>query len=221
MKELKPLIKHDYENKGLTIKEIAKKYDVKEGTIKSWSNREKWNKKKVKVATSDATSKKMQPKKKKVAVKRNPKKIEVQKDILLGVEKEEILEKYGIKKSAYYSYREEIEELILYSSQRMLNEAVEFAYFDREELIKRLFGEKRNILVKSIPLIKSNMLSKDIQIGISKAIENINEVLKSIMKDIGIVNYEDLIKYAPKKEEIKAKTKLTDLLNVVDAEVEE
>ena len=221
MKELKPLIKHDYENKGLTIKEIAKKYDVKEGTIKSWSNREKWNKKKEKVATSDATSKKMQPKKKKVAVKCNPTKIEVQKDILLGVEKEEILEKHGIKKSAYYSYREEIEELILYSSQKMLNEAVEFAYFDREELIKRLFGEKRNILIQSIPLIKKNMLSKEIQIGISKAIENINEVLKSIMKDIGIVNYEDLIKYAPKKEEIKAKTKLTDLLNVVDAEVEE
>ncbi len=69
MKELKPLIKHDYENKGLTIKEIAKKYDVKEGTIKSWSNREKWNKKKEKVATSDATSKKMQPKKKKVEIK--------------------------------------------------------------------------------------------------------------------------------------------------------
>lgn len=221
MKELKPLIKHDYENKGLTIKEIAKKYDVKEGTIKSWSNREKWNKKKEKVATSDATSKKMQPKKKKVAVKCNPTKIEVQKDILLGVEKEEILEKHGIKKSAYYSYREEIEELILYSSQKMLNEAVEFAYFDREELIKRLFGEKRNILIQSIPLIKKNMLSKDIQIGISKAIENINEVLKSIMKDIGILNYEDLIKYAPKKEEINTKTKLTDLLNVVDAEVEE
>ena len=89
--------------------------------------------------------------------------------------------------------------------------------------MKRLLGEKRNVLVQSIPLIKSNMLSKDIQIGISKAIENINEVLKSIMKDIGIVNYEDLVKYAPKREEIKSKTKLTDLLSLVDkdAEVEE
>lgn len=222
MKELKPLIKHDYENKGLTIKEIAKKYDVKEGTIKSWSNREKWNKKKDKVATIDANNnKKLQPKKKKVAVKCNPTKIEVQKDILLGVEKDEILEKHGIKKSTYYVYREEIEELIFYSSQQILYEAVEFAYFDKEELIKRLFGEKRNILIQSIPLIKKNMLSKDIQIGISKALENINEVLKSVMKDIGIVNYEDLPKYAPKREEIKNKTKLTDLLNLVDAEVEE
>ncbi len=221
MKELKPLIRHDYENKGLTIRELSKKYEIKEGTIKSWSSREKWTKKKEKVATEKKTGKKLQPEKRKNVAKRNPTKIEVQKDILLGIEKDVILEKHGVKKSTFYKYKEEIEELILENSQKILDEAVEFAYFDKSELIKRLLGEKRNVLVQSIPLIKSNMLSKDIQIGISKAIENINEVLKSVMKDIGIVNYEDLPKYAPKREEIKNKTKLTDLLNLVDAEVEE
>ena len=119
MKELKPLIRHDYEDNGLTIRELSKKYDIKEGTIKSWSSREKWNKKKERVATEKEADKKLQPEKKKNVAKRNPTKIEVQKDILLGVEKDVILEKHGVKKSTFYKYREEIEELILENSQKI------------------------------------------------------------------------------------------------------
>ena len=41
--------------KRKSLKELSKENEIKFGTLKSWSSREKWNKKKEKSATGNAT----------------------------------------------------------------------------------------------------------------------------------------------------------------------
>ena len=86
MEEKKKLIRFEYEEKGKSLKELSIEYEIKLGTLKSWSSREKWNKKKEKSATGNATfNKKLQPERKKVAEVAKDKegnKTEVQKQII-------------------------------------------------------------------------------------------------------------------------------------------
>ena len=53
---------------------------------------------------------------------------------------------------------------------------------------------------------------KDYQQGISKSIENINKVLDTIFKDMGIMKYEDQLKYLEEEKEAVKQTKLSDIL---------
>ena len=53
---------------------------------------------------------------------------------------------------------------------------------------------------------------KDYQQGISKSIENINKVLDTIFKDMGILKYEDQLKYLVEEKESIKQTKLSDIL---------
>ena len=206
MEEIKKLIKYEYEEKGKSLRDLSVRHNVKLGTLKSWSSREKW-KKKEEVATGNATKpKRLQP----VA----DVKTKVQQDIIVGKTKEEIKAERGISERSYFRYKNELTDFLNKNSQEVLAEAIEYAYPDRNHLIKKLLGERRNILITAITNIKRNT-HKDYQAGISKSIENINKVIDTVFKDMGIIHYEDLIKYLEdEKEGVKA-TKLSDILEEV------
>ncbi|MCP1226724.1 hypothetical protein, partial [Sebaldella sp. S0638] len=115
-------------------------------------------------------------------------------------------------KTTYYRYKNELLEYMSKMSQELLEDAVKYAYPDKEHLVKRLLGERRNILITAISNIKKTPTDKDYQQGISKSIENINKVLDTIFKDMGIMKYEDQLKYLEEEKEGTKQTKLSDIL---------
>ena len=183
--DIKLLIKNEYEN-GTSIRALAEKYNQKVGTIKSWLSRGKWVKKKENVATirkKSATKKCNQSK-----MVANENEIKIQQDILSGMPKNEVMEKYGIKKSAYYVKKKSISELILERSEMYLKKASEFAYPDAQELLQKIKIKKRNILLGGLQSISLDTLNKSEQETLSKALANITKIENEIIKDLGIVS---------------------------------
>ena len=186
--DLKLLIKNEYEN-GKTMQFLADRYGVKLGTIKTWSFTQKWIKKK----TNNQTKPKKKSKNQKVKPnqeneKSNNIEIEIKKDILNEMPRQEVMEKYGIKKSAYYVKKKSISELILERSEMYLRKASEFAYPDAQELLQKIKIKKRNILLGGLQSISLDTLNKSEQETLSKALANITKIENEIMKDLGIVS---------------------------------
>ena len=178
---IKELIKLEYEN-GATMVFLSNKYNVSVGTIKTWSFTNKWVKKKpnIKTKTNKKPNKQNQ--------KTNNKDIEIKKDILNDVPREEVMEKHGIKKSAYYVKKKSISELILERSEMYLRKASEFAYPDSQELLQKIKIKKRNILLGGLQSISLDTLNKSEQETLSKALANITKIENEIIKDLGMVS---------------------------------
>ena len=186
--DLKLLIKNEYEN-GKTMQFLADKYGVKLGTIKTWSFTQKWIKKK----PNNQTKPKKKSKNQKVKPnqeneKSNNIEIEIKKDILNEMPRQEVMDKYGIKKSAYYVKKKSISELILERSEMYLRKASEFAYPDAQELLQKKKIKKRNILLGGLQSISLDTLNKSEQETLTKALANITKIENEIMKDLGIVS---------------------------------
>ena len=98
------------------------------------------------------------------------------------------MDKYGIKKSAYYVKKKSISELILERSEMYLRKASEFAYPDAQELLQKIKIKKRNILLGGLQSISLDTLNKSEQETLSKALANITKIENEIMKDLGIVS---------------------------------
>ena len=196
--------------KGI-LKEISQKLKVPEGTIRRWkSEYVKKNKMNVQRTFGERSVKNERSQEE---VKGS--KLEVQKQIIKyngKLNDKEIMELSGTPKTTYYRYKNELLEYMSKMSQELLEDAVKYAYPDKEHLIKRLLGERRNILITAISNIKKTPVDKDYQQGISKSIENINKVLDTIFKDMGILKYEDQLKYLVEEKESIKQTKLSDIL---------
>ena len=187
-KDVKEIIRLEYEN-GKTMQYLADTYGVKLGTIKTWSFTQKWIKKK----PNEKTKPKRKPKSNKVKPnqkigKSNNVEIELKKDILNQMPRQEVMDKYGIKKSAYYAKKKSISELILERSEMYLRKASEFAYPDAQELLQKIKIKKRNILLGGLQSISLDTLNKLEQETLSKALANITKIENEIMKDLGIVS---------------------------------
>ena len=196
--------------KGI-LKEISQKLKVPEGTIRRWKS-EYIKKNKVNV---QRTFGERSVKNERSQEESKSSKLEVQKQIIKyngKLNDKEIMELSGTPKTTYYRYKNELLEYMSRMSQELLEDAVKYAYPDKEHLIKRLLGERRNILITAISNIKKTPVDKDYQQGISKSIENINKVLDTIFKDMGILKYEDLLKYLEEEKEAVKQTKLSDIL---------
>ena len=180
-KDVKEIIRLEYEN-GKTMQFLADKYGVKLGTIKTWSFTQKWIKKKPNIKTK--TNKKPNQQNQKT----NNKEIGIKKDILNEMPRQEVMDKYGIKKSAYYVKKKSISELILERSEMYLRKASEFAYPDAQELLQKIKIKKRNILLGGLQSISLDTLNKSEQETLSKALANITKIENEIMKDLGIVS---------------------------------
>ena len=196
--------------KGI-LKEISQKLKVPEGTIRRWkSEYVKKNKMNVQRTFGERSVKNERSQE-----EGKSSKLEVQKQIIKyngKLNDKEIMELSGTPKTTYYRYKNELLEYMSKMSQELLEDAVKYAYPDKEHLVKRLLGERRNILITAISNIKKTPTDKDYQQGISKSIENINKVLDTIFKDMGILKYEDLLKYLEEEKEGIKQTKLSDIL---------
>ena len=187
-KDVKDIIRLEYEN-GKTMQFLADKYGVKLGTIKTWSFTQKWIKKKPNKQTKPKKkSKNQKAKPNQENEKSNNIEIEIKKDILNEMPKQEVMDKYGIKKSAYYVKKKSISELILERSEMYLRKASEFAYPDSQELLQKIKIKKRNILLGGLQSISLDTLNKSEQETLSKALANITKIENEIMKDLGIVS---------------------------------
>ena len=194
-----------------TLKKIAEQLGVPEGTIRRWKSEYiKKNKMNVQRTFGERSVKNERSQEESKSSK-----LEVQKQIIKyngKLNDKEIMELSGTPKTTYYRYKNELLEYMSKMSQELLEDAVKYAYPDKEHLIKRLLGERRNILITAISNIKKTPVDKDYQQGISKSIENINKVLDTIFKDMGILRYEDLLKYLEEEKESIKHTKLSDIL---------
>ena len=187
-KDVKEIIKLEYEN-GKTMQYLADTYGVKLGTIKTWSFTQKWIKKKPNNQTKPKKkSKNQKAKPNQENEKSNNIEIEIKKDILNEMPRQEVMDKYGIKKSAYYVKKKSISELILERSEMYLRKASEFAYPDAQELLQKIKIKKRNILLGGLQSISLDTLNKSEQETLSKALANITKIENEIMKDLGIVS---------------------------------
>lgn len=172
--DIKLLIKTEYEN-GTSIRVLAEKYNQKTGTIKSWISREKWTKKKENTATSkrkNATTKRNQLKK--VA---NEKEINIQRDILEGKSKQEIMSKYGISERTYSRKTKNARELRKERTEKYLENIVDEVYKgDIYKILKNTEVAKANLIIKT-----TNKLSGKEEIDIKK-IQEYEKAYQTIKK---------------------------------------
>ena len=172
--DIKLIIKTEYEN-GTSISTLAEKYNQKVGTIKSWISRGKWIKKKENTATSkrkNATKKCNQFK-----TVANENEIKIQQDILNGMSKNEVMEKYGIKKSAYYKKAKNIRQIRKERTEEYLERIVDEVYKgDIYKILKNTEVAKANLIIKT-----TNKLSGKEEIDIKK-IQEYEKAYQTIKK---------------------------------------
>ena len=163
---IKELIRLEYEN-GMTMVYLSGKYNISVGTIKTWSFKNKWIKKKPNIKTK--TNKKPNQKNQKT----NNKEIGIKKDILKDMPKEEVMEKHGIKKSAYYVKEKSIRELITNRTKTILEEV-------SDEMIPDKKGKLREIKETKFKLL--DMINQSIVDGDDKKMNILDDRLTIMIK---------------------------------------
>ena len=163
---IKELIKLEYEN-GATMVFLSNKYNVSVGTIKTWSFTNKWVKKKPNIKTK--TNKKPNQQNQKI----NNKDIEIKKDILNDVPREEVMEKHGIKKSAYYVKEKSIRELVKNRNTTLLENVSNKLIANKQEKLEEIKETKLNLIAS----INEAIAKREIQ-----AVKSLNELLALIIK---------------------------------------
>lgn len=172
--DIKLLIKTEYEN-GTSMSVLSKKYNIKLNTIKGWSYKEKWIKKKENTTTErGATSKK---KKQPIKVVANEKEINIQRDILEGKSKQEIMSKYGISERTYSRKTKNARELRKERTEKYLEKIVDEVYKgDIYKILKNTEVAKANLIIKT-----TNELSNKEETNIKK-IQEYEKAYQTIKK---------------------------------------
>ena len=152
---IKLLIKNEYEN-GTSMSVLAKKYNVKLNTIKTWSAKEKWIKKKRNTTTKKGTTKNSKKQLKKTVV--IDKETQIKSDIINDISKEEILEKHGIKKSTYYNKAKSVRVIQIKRSEKILRTISEKKYNDAEKRLSKIAEKKSKLETQ---FLKSEKLEKE------------------------------------------------------------
>ena len=171
---IKLLIKNEYEN-GTSMSVLAKKYNVKLNTIKTWSAKEKWIKKKRNTTTKKGTTKNSKKQLKKTVV--FDKETQIKSEIIDDVSKYEIMAKNGISERTYYRKKQSVRVIQIEKSQTILTEITEEKYSDLKTQLSELEEEKRKLKEKflEIGLEDDEML---------KRIKGRLKVLKEFEKEI-------------------------------------
>nr|DAX31352.1 MAG TPA: InsA C-terminal domain [Caudoviricetes sp.] len=146
---IKLLIKNEYEN-GTSMSVLAKKYNVKLNTIKTWSAKEKWIKKKRNTTTKKGTTKNSEKQPKKTVV--IDKETQIKSDILNNVPKEKILQKFSVTERTYYNKVKSVREIQIEKSQSILTKIADENYNDLKEQLLELENEKRKLKEKFLEI---------------------------------------------------------------------
>ena len=172
--DIKLIIKTEYEN-GTSMSVLSKKYNVKLNTIKGWSYKEKWVKKKENTTTKRGTT----SKKKKQPIKSvaNEKEINIQRDILEGKSKQEIMSKYGISERTYSRKTKNARELRKERTEKYLEKIADEVYKgDIYKILKNTEVAKANLIIKT-----TNELSNKEETNIKK-IQEYEKAYQTIKK---------------------------------------
>lgn len=173
----KSLIKIEYEN-GTSMSVLSKKYRVNVNTIKTWSAKEKWVKKNRNITTKRGkTKKKKQPNK--IVV--DEKEVKIQRDILSGKSKEEIMRENEISNATYYRKSKNARQIRLARTEEYLDKIVDEVYPDLKTLLRNIEISKRNIIINVLKEVKETKNVKKIN-EIKKAYDNLKAMGNDLMR---------------------------------------
>ena len=106
--ELIAIIKSSYEN-GASISKLSKNHNVPTGTIKTWSSKWGWTKKKPNQTTKPQTTNKK-------VVEKDTK---IKSDILKGKSREEVMKENGISNTTYFRKKNSIREMVVERNKKI------------------------------------------------------------------------------------------------------
>ena len=176
--DIKLLIKTEYEN-GTSMSVLSKKYNIKLNTIKGWSYKEKWIKKKENTTTKRGTTSKK--KKQPIKVVANEKEINIQRDILNGKSKQEIMSKYGISERTYSRKTKNARELRKERTEKYLEKIVDEVYKgDIYKILKNTEVAKANLIIKTT----NELSSKETNIKKIQEYEKAYQTIKKMGMDL-------------------------------------
>ena len=169
---IKELIRYEYENEGIGVTALSKKYKTSANTINSWKQRENWEKK--------VALKRTAPNKKNCTKNKNGarnKEIEIKQDFLNGKTKEEIMQKYAIAERTYYEKTKSVRELRRERTEKYLEKIVDEVYEgDIYKILKNTEVAKANLIIKT-----TNELSSKEETNIKK-IQEYEKAYQTIKK---------------------------------------
>ena len=120
-----------------TLKKLADKYGVPEGTVRRWKS-EHLRKNKTNVHNKKRTN----------AERSNERDIQVKKDILNDIPKEEVMRKNEISNATYYRKERSIRRLRLEKTEKQMDEIIEKVYVDMSDVLKNIEISKRNLIIR-------------------------------------------------------------------------
>ena len=120
-----------------TLKKLADKYSVPEGTVRRWKS-EYLKKNKVNVRDKKRTN-----------IERvNERDIQVKKDILNDIPKKEVMRRNGISNSTYYRKEKSVRELRLEKTEKQMDDILSKVYSDLGDVLKNIEISKRNLIIR-------------------------------------------------------------------------
>ena len=155
-----------------TLKKLADKYSVPEGTVRRWKS-EHLRKNKTNVRNKKRTN----------SERINERDIQVKKDILNDVPREEVMAKNGISERTYSRKEKSIRQLRLEKTEKQLDEIIEKVYTDMGDMLKNIEISKRNLVIRMAKEISKDetLDAKRLQI-IDKAYITIKKMGNDLMR---------------------------------------
>lgn len=120
-----------------TLKKLADKYGVPGGTVRRWKS-EYLKKNKTNVRNKKRTN----------AERSNERDIQVKKDILSNIPKEEVMRKNKISNATYYRKEKSVRELRLEKTEEQMDDILSKVYSDLGDVLKNIEISKRNLIIR-------------------------------------------------------------------------
>lgn len=155
-----------------TLKKLANKYNVPEGTVRRWKS-EHLRKNKTNVRNKKRTN----------VERSNERDIQVKKDILSNIPKEEVMRKNEISNATYYRKEKNIRQLRLEKTEEQLDDILSKVYSDLGDVLKNVEISKRNLVIRMAKEISKDetLDAKRLQI-IDKAYATIKKMGNDLMR---------------------------------------
>lgn len=155
-----------------TLKKLADKYGVPGGTVRRWKS-EYLKKNKTNVRNKKRTN----------AERSNERDIQVKKDILSNIPKEEVMRKNEISNATYYRKEKSVRELRLEKTEEQMDDILSKVYSDLGDVLKNVEISKRNLVIRMAKEISKDetLDAKRLQI-IDKAYVTIKKMGNDLMR---------------------------------------
>ena len=155
-----------------TLKKLADKYGVPGGTARRWKS-EYLKKNKTNVRNKKRTN----------TERSNERDIQVKKDILSNIPKEEVMRKNEISNATYYRKEKSVRELRLEKTEEQMDDILSKVYSDIGDVLKNIEISKRNLIIRMAKEISKDetLDAKRLQI-IDKAYVTIKKMGNDLMR---------------------------------------